>query len=184
MKIALIVGGVILSLMLFIGCVMGISYITYSNYGNEQENLINTGYENNKNILSQYSLKVLEASKISDKYSDSVKKLIETALSARYGKDGSNAAMQWITEQNPNLDQAVFIKIQNLIEAGRNEYQVSQTSLLDKCNIYKTNLGYLWDGFWLRVSGYPKEGLAKKCTAIKSEYSNDAYETGIEKGVL
>lgn len=160
------------------------SYITYANYGNEQENIINTGYQNNQNILSQYSLKIIEASKVSDKYSEKLKELVEGAISARYGEDGSQAAMQWITEQNPTIDSAVYLKIQQLIESGRNEYQVAQSSLLDKCNVYKTQIGYLWTGFWLRLTGYPKDGLEKKCTPIKSEYGNDAYETGIEKGVI
>ncbi len=184
MKVAIIILSVFLSIIVFVAVLCGISYVQYANYGNEQENLINTGYENNQNILSQYSLKIVEASKVGDKYSDKLKEILEGALSSRYGEDGSQAAMHWISEQNPSLDASVYLKIQQMIEAGRNEYQVAQSSLLDKCNIYKTNIGYLWTGFWLRVTGYPKDGLEKKCTPIKSNYGLDAYETGVEKGVL
>lgn len=183
MKVAAILGGIFLTLVLAVAGVFIANYITYGNYGNEQENIINTAYENNKNILGQYSLKVKEAAKVSDKYSEALTKMISGALTARYGDEGSQAAMQWITEQNPNLDPQVYIKIQQIIESGRNEYQVAQTTLLDKCNIYKTEIGYFWAGFWLKTTGYPKEGTLTKCVAITSEYASDAYKTGIEKGV-
>lgn len=183
MKAAMIVGGIFLTLILAVAGVAIANWVSYSNFGNEQEQTINASYENNKNILGQYSLKVKEAAKVSDKYSDALTKVIEGALTARYGDEGSQAAMQWITEQNPNMDAQVFIKIQQIIESGRNEFQVSQTSLLDKCRIYKTNLGYVWGGFWLKLAGYPKDGLEKRCTAITSDYAKDAFNTGVEKGV-
>ena len=166
------------------GAVVGVAnYFHYANYGNEQENVVSASYENNKNILGQYSLKVKEAAKVSDKYSEALTKMIEGALSSRYGDAGSQAAVQWISEQNPNLDSSVFLKIQQIIEAGRNEYQLAQTTLIDQCRVYKTSLGYLWGGFWLRIAGYPKGGLEIKCKAITSNYANDAYETGVEKGL-
>lgn len=183
MKGFLIALGVFLTLIVGGAVVAVTSYIHYANYGNEQENVINASYENNKNILGQYSLKVKEAAKVSDKYSDALTNLIESALSSRYGEEGSQAMMQWITEQNPNLDPSVYTKVQQIIEAGRNEFQVAQTTLLDQCRVYKTSLGYLWGGFWLRLTGYPKEGLETRCKAITSEYAQDAYRTGIEKGV-
>lgn len=184
MKIALVVGGIFLTLILGVAAIFGLSYVSYANKGNEWENQIDASYKNNQNILGQYSLKVQEAAHVSDKYSEALTALISKALDARYGEDGSKAAFQWIQEQNPNLDPQVYVKLQQIIEAGRNEFKVSQTSLLDQCRVYKTNTGYIWSGFWLRLAGYPKEGLEKKCTPINSEYSQDAYKTGVEKGVV
>lgn len=180
----LITAGIIFLVLVVSAVGVGVvNYVSYANYGNEQENVINASYENNKNILGQYSLKVKEAAKVSDKYSEALTKMIEGALSSRYGDEGSQAAMQWITEQNPNLDPSVFIKIQQIIESGRNEYQVAQTTLLDQCRVYKTSIGYIWGGFWLKLAGYPKEGLETRCKAITSEYAQDAYKTGVKKGV-
>ena len=174
----------ILAVLIVGAIVVGVtSYIHYANYGNEQENLITASYSNNQQILGQYSLKVKEAAKVSDKYSEKLTELITGALSSRYGDEGSQAAIQWISEQNPTLDASVYTKIQQIIESGRNEYQVAQTTLIDQCRVYKTSLGYLWGGFWLRITGYPKEGLETRCKPIVSDYSNDAYKTGIEKGV-
>lgn len=159
------------------------AYINYANKGAEWEQQVDATYRNNQNILGQYSLKVKEAAKVSDKYSGALKDIISSALDARYGEDGSKAMFQWIKEQNPNLDPSVYIKLQQIVEAGRNEFKVSQTSLLDQCRVYKTATQYVWSGFWLKLAGYPKEGLEKKCTVIVSEYSSEAYKTGIEKGV-
>lgn len=183
MKIALIIGGIFLTLILGGVAICGLSYISYSNQGNEFEQQIDASYKNNQNVLGQYSLKVKEAAHVGDKYSEALTQVITKALDARYGEEGSKAAMQWITEQNPNLDPQVYVKLQQIIEAGRNEFKVHQTTLLDQCRIYKTQTGYLWSGFWFRLAGYPKEGLEKKCTIINSEYSQDAYKSGVEKGV-
>lgn len=183
MKIGLIIGGIFLAIIIGIVSIAGLSYVSAANSGNEYEQQIDASYRNNQNILGQYSLKVKEAAHVSDKYAGALTELITKALDSRYGDNGSQAAMQWITEQNPNLDPSVYIKLQQIIEAGRNEFKVSQTGLLDQCRVYKTNAGYLWTGFWLRLAGYPKDGLEKKCTMINSEYSAEAYKTGIEKGV-
>ena len=156
MKALAIAMGVVLVLIIGFGAICGISYVSYSNQGNEFEQQIDASYKNNQNVLGQYSLKVKEAAHVSDKYSEALTQVITKALDARYGEDGSKAAMQWITEQNPNLDPQVYVKLQQIIEAGRNEFKIHQTTLLDQCRIYKTDTGYLWSGFWFRLAGYPK----------------------------
>lgn len=183
MKTVLMTIGVILTLVIG-GVVFGaIQYFHYANLGNEFEHQIDATYKNNQNVLGQYSLKVKEVAKVSDKYTEALKDVVTGALTSRYGENGSQAVMQWIQEQNPTVDPSIFLKIQQVIESGRNEFQLNQTTLLDQCRIYKTQTGYLYAGFWFRLTGYPKEGLDKKCTPIVSEYSNQSFETGIEKGV-
>ena len=177
--------GFLVALVLFVGLIGSavLQGINSYNTGVDFETQIDKTYQNNQNILGQYSLKVKEAAKVSDKYADSLTKLMEQTLSARYGEEGSGAMMQWIQEQNPALDPQLYVKLQQIIEAGRNEFQLNQTTLLDQCRIYKLQIGYLWSGFWLKLVGYPKEGLMKKCTPIQSDYSKQAFDTGIEKGV-
>lgn len=183
MKTALILLGIIVTLIVGAAGIGIMSYITYANKGNEWEQQIDANYKDNQNVLGQYSLKVKEVAHVSDKYKDALKEVVTGAITGRYGEEGSKATMQWITEQNPTIDPAIFIKIQQVIEAGRNEFKVSQTTLLDKCRIYKTESGYLWAGFWFKLAGYPKEGLEKKCTPVQSDYSKKAFDTGIETGV-
>lgn len=170
----------ILVTLIFVG--LG-SYVSNANYGNEAETGIKASYRDNQNILGQYSLKVKEAAKVSDKYSESITKFVTDSMTGRYGDSGSKAQWQWIQENIPQFDASMFTKIQQIIEAGRNEFQLAQTTLLDKCRIYETNRGYLWKGMWLKFAGYPKLDVEKMCTPITSEHAREAYATGIDKGV-
>ena len=79
------------------------SAISYYNYGVRTEAGIVAAWENNENILGQYSLKVIEAAKVPDKYTEDLRTVYREAMTGRYGDDGSGAVMQWIQEQNPQL---------------------------------------------------------------------------------
>jgi len=159
-----------------------VSYITNHNYGNRAEQTIVAEHKNLKNILGQYSLKISEAAQIPKMQSDDLVKIFTRTLPARYGKDGSQAAFQWIQEQNPALDQTSYTKIQQLIEAGRNKFENSQTKFIDTKRVYKTALGYFWKGLWLKIAGYPKINL-DDYTIVTSQYAEDSFETGIDKGL-
>lgn len=177
---------VILAIFLLIAtfsAVAGLSYVSAYNYGNEAEQTIKAAHKNNKNILGQYSLKVKEAARVGEKYSDAITEFVANSMQGRYGENGSKAQWQWIQEKIPTFDSSMFAKIQQIIESGRNEYQVAQTQLADMCRVYETNLGYLWKGMWLRLAGYPKLDLDKMCTLVTSAHAEKAYETGVDNGV-
>ena len=178
-KTMIAVVGVIVSL-LFIG---GASYVTSYNYGNRAEKNIVAIWENNQNILAQYTQKVQEAAQVPGMMKDDVKEVVSAALSGRYGPDGSKAVFQWIQEQNPTVDAGIYRKIQQIIEAGRDEFKVSQTRLIDAKRAYSTNLGYLWKGLWMRIAGYPKINL-DDYKAITNDYATKAFETGKEDGPI
>jgi hypothetical protein len=171
-----------LGIAVSIGGFVFLNYTTNYNYGNKAENTIKAEYSNLKNILGQYSIKVSEAAQIPAMQRDDVTQVIESALSARYGSDGSRAMFQWIQEQNPSLDPKVYLELQNIIVAGRNEYQNSQTKFIDTKRVYETNLGYLWKGFWLKVAGYPKIDLDsyKIVVAIDTEQK---FLDGVDSGL-
>jgi hypothetical protein len=156
------------------------SYITNYNYGNRAEVGIVTAYENVQNVYSSYTNKVMEAAQINEMYREDVKDVITSALDARYGEEGVQSAFAWIQEQNPGLDASVYVKLQQIIQAGREEFQHEQTRLLDLRRVYKTNLGYLWKGLWLRIAGYPKIDL-DKYEIIVSNATTEAFETGEDK---
>jgi hypothetical protein len=158
------------------------SYVSNYNYGNEAETEIKAQYKNMKNILGQYSLKIKEAAQIPSMQTDDLAKLFNGSLGARYGKDGSGAAMQWIKEQNPNLDQSTYKKLQQLIEAGRNKFENTQTRFIDAKRTYETNLGYLWKGMWMRLAGYPKINLADY-KIITSNHAKKTFDTGVDEGL-
>jgi hypothetical protein len=65
------------------------------------------------------------------------------------------------------------------MEAGRNEFQVNQTRLVDQKRIYETALGYVWKGFWLKLAGYPNIDLDKYKPVVAGDTAK-AFETGIQ----
>jgi hypothetical protein len=179
MKIGLIITLVVL---LTVGAVGIGSYVSSYNFGNRSERAIEAGWENLQNILGQYSLKVKEAAQIPSMQTEDLAKLFTGSLEARYGADGSQAAMQWIREQNPLLDQSTYVKIQQIIEAGRNKFENEQTKFIDVKRVYETALGSFWQGMWLSVAGYPKIDLAKYKT-ITSQHAKVTFETGVDEGL-
>lgn len=155
------------------------SYITSANYGNRAEKSLEATYENNQNLLGQYTLKVQEIAAVPEMYKNDLKEVVQAAVSGRYGAEGSKATFQWIKEHNPNVDSALYVKIQQVVEAGRNEFQGAQTRLIDEKRVYETNLGYIWTGFWLKLAGYPKVDLSKYKPVVAGDTAK-AFETHIQ----
>lgn len=158
------------------------SYVSNYNYGNRAENTIKAEYKNMENILAQYSLKIAEAAQIPSMQTEDLIKIFSNTLPARYGEGGSKATFQWLQEQNPQLDQTTYLKLQTMIEAGRNKFENTQTRFIDTKRVYETNLGYLWKGFWLGVAGYPKINL-DDYKIISSNHAVETFETGIDQGI-
>lgn len=177
--VTLITSGILLSTIV-IGAA---SYISAYNYGNSAETSIKATWENNQNILAQYTQKVQEAAQVPTMMKDDLKEVIKEALTSRYGSEGSKATFQWLKEQNPNIDAQLYRKIQQIIEAGRDEFKNSQTRLIDEKRSYQTNLGYFWKGFWMRIAGYPRINL-DDYKAIINDYAADAFKTGKENSPI
>jgi hypothetical protein len=181
MKLTLIVLVAIFSAVAFVGVT---SYVSAYNYGNEAEKSIKAEYANLSNVLGNYTTSIKEAGQIPAMQTEDLERLFTGSLEARYGADGSQAAMQWIREQNPNLDQSTYLKIQQMIEAGRNKFENHQQRFLDTLRVYETNRGYLWTGFWLRVAGYPtQEFVDADYKIVTSSHARESFETGIDDGV-
>lgn len=167
-----------------------VSYISAANKGNRNEQSIVAAYEANQNILAQYGQKVQEAAGVTALQRDDLIAVFTGANESRYGKTGSAATFQWIKEQNPNLDQATYIQVQRIVEAGRNEFQAAQNRLVDVKRNYRTALGNFWEGMWLGFAGYPKIkigfpiGSEDKYPVISTERAQGAFERGREDGPI
>lgn len=136
------------------------SYISAANYGNRTEVQLKTLYQNNQNILGQYTIRIKEMAQVPEMYTDDLRRVLVDVMSARMGEDGSKAMFQWFQEQNIQFDSTMYRNIQQEIAAGRKAFEVAQTRLLDERATYEANLGYVWTGFWLKLAGYPKVDLA------------------------
>lgn len=182
MKTSVVVSLIIVAFV-FVCDIIGIaSYVSWSNYGNRTEQALDASYQNNQNILAQYTTKISEMAQVPTIYRNDLEKIISDTFHGRYGDNGSQAMVQFIKEQNLNLDPSMYKNIQTQMIAGRDEFQNAQTSLIDEVRSYKTNLGNVWSGFWLHAVGYPKVNLDLYKPVI-NDHTVKAFATKRDEGV-
>jgi len=167
------------------GTVVG-SYVTNANYGNRAEVSIDKEYENLQNILSKYTNLIAEAAQVPTMMKDDMKDVMTSVMVARQGPSGSKAMFQWFKEHQINLSPELYINIQDMMKAGRQEFQNSQTRFIDVKAVYVTNLGYLWKGMWLKMADYPQinvgypRGTVDDYPIVKSAAAVASFATGID----
>lgn len=176
----LIIGGSILAaIVLFVG----INWIGAATAGARIENQIEAIQEDNRQVLGQYTTRIAEMAQVPAMARDDLSKVMEDALSARYGDEGSTAVFQWIKESYPGqLDNQLYRNIQTEMSSGRQAFAANQTRLLDQKRIYENKLDEPISGFWMSLAGYPKMDL-DNITIVSSTAANRAFETGIDDGV-
>jgi len=162
--------------------IVGSSYIIAYNKGNEYEKRLEALYANNQNVLSTYYQKVQEVAQVPGMMKDDLKDVINSSLQGRYGKDGAKAVFLAIKETYPGtVDSKLYVKIQQVIESGRNDFRNAQTEMIDVKRIYDTDLGSFWTGTMLRLAGYPKVDM-NKFKVITTVETKTVFERGTESG--
>lgn len=174
--------GVGLIVVLGLGLLAVGSFISYGNYGARAENGLQTKLDDNRQLLGKHSTQIAEMAQVNDMYKDDLKEVYTAAIEGRYGENGSGAVMQWIKEQNPNMDSALYIRLSQKIEANRDEFANAQRELLDQKRVYQNALDVFWSGLWLKLAGYPKINL-DDIKVVNSTHSNKAYQTGVDDGI-
>lgn len=150
------------------------------------------GYENqikklNKESeasLSATTIKIQNAVGMNSQYIKGLKDVVSAAVTGRYGKDGSKAAFQWIQEQNPVVSDKLFLKVQDIIDGGGSEFNITQNRKFEVCTNYETSRDSLLRGFFLRAAGFPKKDVDDMCKVISDEATQDAFKTGKQKAVI
>lgn len=185
MKAVLIIGGIVCAAFI---AIFAASFIGAKNQGNAMEVRIDAMYQDNQNIMAQYGQKVAEAIGVTSIATDQMKQLLSGSLAARYGDKGAQAGMLAIQESFPNLDQTKYTEIQRIIEAGRNDFQVAQTKLVDAKRVYVTALGSFPNGSFMSMAGYPRInigyplGTKDDYPIISTARAQSAFKTGTECG--
>lgn len=176
----------LLSAVAFIGAIILIvvaSYISANNYGATVEAQLRAARDDNKNVLAQYQQKVLEAAQVPSMYKDDLKEVVAAAVTGRYGADGSKAVMQWIKEANIQFDSQLYVKLQEIIQSGRKDFEIGQTRMIDIRRGYEVQQGLFWRGMWLRMAGFPKVNMAD-FNPITTDGVEDTYRKGKESAPL
>lgn len=173
----------VIVLIVVIALAFGFSYVGAINYGASVEAQLKATKENNENILAQYGQKLTESVQVPEMARDDLVKTLQAAIQGRYGADGAKAAVLMVKEQNLGTDPQLYRKIQQLIEAGRDEFKQSQTKMVDVKRNYETSLNQFPRGTFLRMAGYPKLDLAE-FKIVTTDYASEAFRTGKEKGPI
>lgn len=168
-----------------------LSYAAARNTGNASEQAIAAIYENNEQVLAQYGQKLQEAAQVPAMAREDLRSVFRDAMAGRYGADGgAGAIIKVVQEQNPNLDQSMYVQIQRIVEAGRDDFRMEQQRLVDAKRTYRTALGSFWVGSWLSVAGYPTIrvgypiGQPDDYPAISTRYARGSFDSGLEEGPI
>ena len=115
-------------------------------------------------------------------YRDDFTKVVQAQMQGRYGKEGSKASFQWLKEHNVQFDSTLYVQMQRMIEAGRNDFEQNQKVLIDKKRLYQKALDSMPTGIVMRFIGFPKIDL-NKFGIVTSDFSDKAFATGKENGL-
>lgn len=174
--------GLVLFTVMCLG-VVGFSYMGAVNGGAKLEANIEKFHKSSQNTLSSYTLKLKEAAKVPEMYVESLRSVIKDTFEGRYGEGGSKATFQWIQENNIPIDPSVYTKLQVIIDAGREEFKLSQDRKLETCAQYEMERNYFWKGMWYNVAGFPKKDIDTLCKIVIDKTTSEKFESGVDSVV-
>lgn len=177
-----ILGIIAVALILVVIAVVG-TYTSAYDSAIEAESQITKLDKDSENVLSTVTLTIQETAGVASMYADDLKETLRVSMQSRYGSDGSKATMQWIKEHNPTLDSKAYLKIQNVIEGGRKEFQIAQSRKLESCQTYEKMRGYFWRGKLIAMQGFPKIDIAKSCQVVSDASTQAAFSTGKQEPI-
>jgi hypothetical protein len=183
-----IILGVLGSLFLIAALVAAI-YFHYKDRGSDFQVKIGSAYRLAQSALSKYTLKMQDLKGLKNMDTEALKSLLTSSNTSRYGADGSQAAMQWLKENNIPVNNELVSKMAVLIDSGRDEYGVAQENLNTPCTAFKFELGRSWSGAWYSLAGRPDESNKKEfsinmCDLVLDAATVEAYETKQAKSVF
>jgi hypothetical protein len=113
-----------------------LGYLGYRNTAQSFEVDIPAQYTETQNVYDNGWKKVVEIAQIPEMQAQQVKDVYAGVMTGRYGANGSKALTQVIFEQNPQLGQEVYVKVQRTVESFHDSFQASQTNLIARKQEY------------------------------------------------
>ncbi len=157
--------------------VLGMSFSYYNTF-NGKEIEINAVDKDMQNVHASIYKQMKAQGMSVEKYGKMVVDALKVSMQGRYGKNGSSAGMQWIKEQNPNINPKMFRKLQQIIEAGYNKFEAVQRKKIDMTDKYKkvaTNLPGL---IFAKIMGFPRKPFDELGRIITSKETKQDFKNG------
>lgn len=159
------------------------SYVKANDYGAITESSLEAIRNDSRTRLGNIEQTAVEMMQIDAANRDSAKEIVREAIQGRYGSNGIQATFVALQEAGFPVDNSIRVKVTGFIEAGRRDYQGNQTLMLQRVATYKGSLGSTWQGFFLKMAGYPKINL-DEYKGISTQRADEAYRTGVEKAPI
>jgi len=165
-----IAGGGLLAVIALVIFIMDISY---QNAYERIDQDIEAQYKKIESNYEKMSRVILQQAGIVNKYSNDFKEIYKGMMTGRYGEKGSQAMWQWIKEQNPQIDSAIYQKLMTTVEAQRQEFDRMQKKVSDM--VAESNK-------MLRTapSKWFVDGVIKEAKVVSSSKTKVIMDTGID----
>lgn len=135
---------------------------------------ITTNQSNFDNMWKSF----VEASQVTDKQATAFKEVYEDMITGRYEGD-EDVLFKMVQEQNPQLNQDVYTQLQNLIIAGRKEFDNNQKKLADIIREYNTHIR---NHFIMNaIFRFPE--LNSQDFIVTSDRTENAFESGKDDAI-
>lgn len=172
MKIGLIISVVLVLIMVGIGCVIGVGYISYSNSEIRLRNTIEAKQKDNTSEFDNMWKKIQQVAQVTEKERDSLMQVFNTYAQARSGGNDGQMVMKWIQESIPNVSSDLYKNLQNIITSSRDSWTMRQKELISLNNERNILIEQFPGSLFL--SGRPKIEI-KIITSARTERT---FETG------
>ena len=139
---------------------------------------IRAKYDDNQQIYSTLGIKIEQSGLTADRYADQVVRSIEVALDKRYGKDGIQSNMVWIQESNPEIDAAVYKKLQQVIESEFTDFASNQRTLIDLGRTYRKKLRGFPSTVLAKQFGFSEADITEYMTVLKTDDAQRDFNSG------
>ncbi|WNL62961.1 hypothetical protein [Citrobacter phage Ci1] len=171
---------IIMSVLLLIAIAVGGTLISYNNTAVRFENNIGKFDKESQNTLSNYTMKLKEKAQVPDMYVQDLGTIVDKTFKGRYGEDGSKAMFQFLKETMPNFDSSLYKELQITMEAGRNEFKLSQSRKLDICTQYQTMTGTFPANIIFGIVNKGYQNVEKQCTILVDESTSVKFASGTD----
>jgi hypothetical protein len=151
-----IVAGILAVLLVIFAGGIFLGYMSWSNDARQFEADIPAQYTQMQNAYDNGWKKVVEIAQVPTMQQAAYKDVYHDVMTGRYGAKGSQAMLQFIKEQNPTLDPALYTKIQQTIEIFHDQFEASQAKIIALKQSYQKLVTATTEGrIYNMVGGYP-----------------------------